>query len=60
MKRFVPTPKETVEVAVEVLASHYPDADSAFVAGSLMRGQGSSTSDIDLVVLRFFSSSGVP
>jgi hypothetical protein len=51
MKRSVPTPNETVEVAVEVLAAHYPDADSAFVAGSLTRGQGSSSSDIDLVVL---------
>ncbi len=34
-----------------MLAEHYPGADSAFVAGSFMRGQGSATSDIDLVVL---------
>jgi hypothetical protein len=51
MKSSVPTPNETVEIGVEVLAAHYPDADSAFVAGSLMRRQGSATSDIDLVVL---------
>jgi hypothetical protein len=51
MKCPVPTPNEILEVAVEVLAAHYPDADSAFVAGSFMRGQGSATSDIDLMVL---------
>jgi predicted nucleotidyltransferase len=51
MKRTVPTPNEVIEIAVEVLLAHYPDADSAFVAGSFMRGQGSATSDIDLVVL---------
>jgi hypothetical protein len=47
----VPTPNEILKIAVEVLRAHYPDADSAFVAGSFMRGQGSATSDIDLVVL---------
>ena len=51
MKRSVPTPAETVEVAAEVLAARYPDADAAFVAGSFMREQASTTSDIDLVVL---------
>ena len=51
MKRSVPTPNEILELATEVLATHYPDADAAFVAGSFMRGEGSATSDIDLVVL---------
>jgi hypothetical protein len=51
MKRTVPTPNETLELATEVLATHYPNADAAFVAGSFMRGEGSATSDIDLVVL---------
>jgi predicted nucleotidyltransferase len=49
--RSVPTPNEILKIAVEVLRAYYPDADSAFVAGSFMRGQGSATSDIDLVVL---------
>jgi hypothetical protein len=51
MERSIPTPNEVLTHAVEALAAHYPDADSAFVAGSLMRGEGSATSDIDLVVL---------
>lgn len=51
MKRSVPTPNEIRELAIEVLAAHHPDADAAFVAGSFMRGEGSATSDIDLVVL---------
>jgi predicted nucleotidyltransferase len=51
MKCPVPTPKEVVDIAVELLSVHCPDADSAFVAGSFMRGQGSAASDIDLVVL---------
>ncbi len=51
MERPLPTPDEIIQLAVQILAVHYPDADSAFVAGSFMRGQGSSTSDIDLVVL---------
>ena len=51
MERSVPTSDEVLKHAVQALAAHYPDADSAFVAGSFMRGQGSAKSDIDLVVL---------
>jgi predicted nucleotidyltransferase len=51
MRQSVPRPDEVLEVAAKVLAVRYPDADAAFVAGSLMRGEGSTTSDIDLVVL---------
>jgi hypothetical protein len=51
MQRSVPTPDETLDHAMELLATHHPAADAAFVAGSFMRGQGSATSDIDLVVL---------
>ena len=47
----MPAPNEILTIAVEVLRAQYPDADSAFVAGSFMRGQGSATSDIDLVVI---------
>lgn len=45
------TSDEVVQHAIQVLAARYPDADAAFVAGSFMRGEGSATSDIDLVVL---------
>ena len=51
MKHSAPTPNEIRELAIEVLAAHHPNADAAFVAGSFMRGEGSATSDIDLVIL---------
>jgi hypothetical protein len=51
MARPVPSPNEVLQHAIQIVAVRYPDADAAFVAGSLMRGQGSVTSDIDLVVL---------
>jgi hypothetical protein len=51
MAASLPMPDEILALAAEILATHYPDADAAFVAGSFMRGQGSATSDIDLVVL---------
>jgi hypothetical protein len=51
MAPFPPTPNEILNLAAEILVTHYPDADAAFVAGSFMRGQGSPTSDIDLVIL---------
>ena len=54
MERPIPAVDEVLEHAVQALAARYPDADSAFVAGSLMRGQGSATSDIDLIVLHSF------
>ena len=47
----LPTPDKILSLASEILATRYPAADAAFVAGSFMRGQGSPTSDIDLVVL---------
>jgi hypothetical protein len=47
----LPTPSEIIEVATQILANRYPAADAAWVAGSFLRGEGSATSDIDLVVL---------
>lgn len=38
-------------MAESVLAERYPDAHFAFVAGSIIRGQGTPHSDIDLVVM---------
>ena len=49
--RSIPSAAEVLVHAAQILAVRYPNADSAFVAGSLMRGEGSTTSDIDLVVL---------
>ncbi|MGK9166603.1 nucleotidyltransferase domain-containing protein [Inquilinus limosus] len=37
--------------AESILAARYPDARFAFVAGSIIRGQGTPHSDIDLVVV---------
>jgi hypothetical protein len=51
MERPLPTADEVVRLAIRVLADRYPKADAAFVAGSFLRGEGSPTSDIDLVVL---------
>jgi hypothetical protein len=52
MERSSPAPHEILDIAAETIAARYPDSDSAFVAGSFIRGEGSATSDIDLVVLR--------
>lgn len=46
-----PSPTEALAIAQNVLHSHYPEAAFAFVAGSIMRGQGTYLSDIDLVVV---------
>jgi hypothetical protein len=40
-----------IGAASALLASRYPGADCAFVAGSIMRGEGTKLSDIDLVVI---------
>lgn len=46
-----PTPPEALAIAKTVLASRYADAAFAFAAGSIMRGEGTWLSDIDLVVI---------
>ena len=38
-------------IAATLLAERFPEAQFAFVAGSIMRGQGTVGSDIDMVVL---------
>ncbi len=40
-----------LEVAKEALTKHYPTYSGAFVAGSMLRGEETSLSDIDIVVL---------
>ncbi len=42
---------EPIQAAAEILAQRYPDADSLVLAGSIVRGEATSTSDLDLVVL---------
>ena len=39
------------EVARNALAQHHPDARCTFIAGSITRGGGTASSDIDIVVL---------
>lgn len=46
-----PTPPEAQAIAEAVLALRYVDAAFAFAAGSIMRGEGTWLSDIDLVVI---------
>ncbi|MCO8171533.1 nucleotidyltransferase domain-containing protein [Pseudomonas sp. 21LCFQ02] len=46
-----PSPTEALAIAQHILDSRYPEAAYAFVAGSIMRGQGTYLSDIDLVVI---------
>ncbi|WP_137864517.1 MULTISPECIES: nucleotidyltransferase domain-containing protein [unclassified Sphingomonas] len=45
------TPAEVLAAARAIVASRYPDAAFALVAGSLMRGEGTAHSDLDLIVL---------
>jgi hypothetical protein len=40
-----------VRLAEAVLRARYPEADAGFVAGSIIRGEATALSDIDLVVL---------
>jgi predicted nucleotidyltransferase len=40
-----------IQVANEIRGQRYPDCAIVFLAGSLVRGEGTSTSDLDLVVV---------
>lgn len=46
-----PSPSKAVTIARDVVSERYAGASFAFVAGSIMRGQGTNLSDIDLVVV---------
>ncbi len=39
------------DAATQVLAGRFPDAELAFLAGSVVRGEATATSDLDLVVV---------
>lgn len=45
------TPAEVLAAARAIVAARYPDAAFALVAGSLMRGEGTAHSDLDLIVM---------
>jgi hypothetical protein len=40
-----------IEIANEIRSSRYPEAEVAFAAGSIVRGEGTPFSDLDLVVI---------
>jgi hypothetical protein len=44
-------PLEAISVATKILMAKYPKAIFGFCAGSIMRGQGTPTSDIDFIVV---------
>lgn len=46
-----PSPAAALAIAEALLQTRYADASFAYVAGSIMRGQGTYLSDIDLVVI---------
>jgi predicted nucleotidyltransferase len=46
-----PSPAEALAIAQMVVQSRYESAAFAFAAGSIMRGEGTHLSDIDLVVI---------
>ncbi|EKU99431.1 hypothetical protein Lepto7375DRAFT_1473 [Leptolyngbya sp. PCC 7375] len=42
---------ELIAIATKIQQDRYPDADVIFLAGSVIRGEGAATSDLDLVVV---------
>ena len=42
---------ELIAIATKIQQDRYPDADVIFLAGSVIRGEGTATSDLDLVVV---------
>lgn len=43
--------KDLIKITKQILDERYPDADVIFLAGSLLRGEGTPYSDLDLVVI---------
>ena len=42
---------DPIKVAQSIRAERYPESEVVFLSGSVMRGEGTSTSDLDLVVV---------
>ncbi|SDI40736.1 hypothetical protein SAMN05216588_11665 [Pseudomonas flavescens] len=49
--QLLPCPATALVIANQLLRTRYAGASFAYVAGSIMRGQGTYLSDIDLVVI---------
>ncbi|GAA2841189.1 nucleotidyltransferase-like protein [Aminobacter aminovorans] len=47
----LPSAENALKIASEIVEQRFSGAACAFVAGSIMRGQGTTSSDIDLVVV---------
>lgn len=45
------TADEAISIAVRVVAARYAEADAGFVAGSIVRGEATALSDLDIVIL---------
>lgn len=45
------TSKQAVAISRKIIEIKYPEAQVAFCAGSIVRGEGTATSDIDLVII---------
>jgi hypothetical protein len=43
--------KDLIKITNQILDERYPDADVIFLSGSLLRGEGTPYSDLDLVVI---------
>jgi nucleotidyltransferase-like protein len=43
--------KDLIKITKQILDDRYPDADVIFLAGSLLRGEGTPYSDLDLIVI---------
>lgn len=42
---------ELIEITKEILQTKYPTAEFAFLAGSIVRGEGTAFSDLDIVII---------
>ncbi len=49
--RFAVPKDHYLDVALDAIKQYYPDARCAFLAGSIIRGEGKENSDIDIVVM---------
>ncbi len=44
------TTKNYLNIAEEIVKEKYPNCHGALMAGSIVRGEGTATSDIDLII----------
>nr|MBA4184122.1 nucleotidyltransferase domain-containing protein [Acidobacteriota bacterium] len=46
-----PSLDELIKITKEILQTKYPSAEFAFLAGSIVRGEGTAFSDLDIVII---------